>query len=98
MRHGLENRLAELLAGLVRLVQGARTIPGVCQISPVAPIRRRRRILRTSTCWWWCSDGADLVLLARHARRLQGHAQSLNRGADVFLANERSEYIGRTCR
>ena len=44
------------------------------------------------------SDEADLAPLAVHARRLQGHAQSFNRGADVFLANERGEYIGRTCR
>jgi hypothetical protein len=26
------------------------------------------------------------------------HAQSFNRGADVFLADERGNYIGRTCR
>jgi hypothetical protein len=44
------------------------------------------------------SDDADLSLLAMYARRLQGHAQSLNCGADVFLANERGDYIGRTCR
>jgi hypothetical protein len=44
------------------------------------------------------ADTADLTQLATHARRLQGHAQSLNRGADVFLANERGDYIGRTCR
>lgn len=44
------------------------------------------------------SDDADLAALAVHARRLQGHAQTFSRGADVFLANERGDYIGRTCR
>jgi hypothetical protein len=43
------------------------------------------------------SDDADLTPLATASRRLQGHAQSFNRGADVFLADERGTYIGRTC-
>jgi predicted nucleotidyltransferase len=98
MRHGLENRRAELLGGLVRFVQEARTIPGVCQISLVGSITTAKPNPKDIDVLVVVSDGADLALLARHARRLQGHAQSLNRGADVFLANERSEYIGRTCR
>ena len=44
------------------------------------------------------ADDADLSPLATASRRLQGHAQSFNRGADVFLANEQGTYIGRTCR
>jgi hypothetical protein len=44
------------------------------------------------------ADDADLTPLATCARRLQGQAQSFNRGADVFLADERGTYIGRTCR
>ncbi len=43
------------------------------------------------------ADDADLAPLATCSRRLQGHAQSFNRGADVFLADERGSYIGRTC-
>jgi hypothetical protein len=44
------------------------------------------------------ADDADLAGLATCSRRLQGHAQSFNRGADVFLADDRGTYIGRTCR
>ena len=44
------------------------------------------------------ADDADLAALATCARRLHGHAQSFNRGADVFVADERGTYIGRTCR
>jgi hypothetical protein len=44
------------------------------------------------------ADDADLMPLATCARRLQGQAHSFNRGADVFLADERGTYIGRTCR
>jgi len=43
------------------------------------------------------ADDADLAQSATASRRLQGHAQSFNRGADVFLADERGTYIGRTC-
>jgi hypothetical protein len=44
------------------------------------------------------ADDADLTPLATASRRLQGHAQSFNRGADVFLADERGTFIGRMCR
>jgi len=40
---------------------------------------------------------SDLAPLAACARRLQGRAQSFNRGADVFLADELGHYLGRTC-
>ena len=39
------------------------------------------------------ADDADLTLLATCARRLQGQAQSFNRGADVFLADEQGTYM-----
>jgi len=42
-------------------------------------------------------DETDLAVLATHARRLQGGAQRFNRGADVFLADEQANYLGRTC-
>ena len=43
------------------------------------------------------TDDTDVSVLAAHARRLQGRAQQLNRGADVFLVDERGTYLGRTC-
>jgi hypothetical protein len=42
-------------------------------------------------------DEADLAPLARLGRRLQGRAQSMNKGADVFLADAHHHYLGRTC-
>jgi hypothetical protein len=43
-------------------------------------------------------DG-DLKLhaLARAGRRLKGFAQTMNLGADIFLADERGPYLGRIC-
>jgi hypothetical protein len=43
------------------------------------------------------TDDMDLAPLARLGRKLQGHAQSLARGGEVFLADPRDNYLGRTC-
>jgi hypothetical protein len=40
----------------------------------------------------------DLDPLARLGRRLQGTAQTINLGADSFLANAAGRYLGRICR
>jgi hypothetical protein len=40
----------------------------------------------------------DLDPLARLGRRLQGTAQTVNLGADIFLANAAGRYLGRICR
>jgi hypothetical protein len=43
-------------------------------------------------------DGsAQLAELAHAGRRLQGFAQTINLGADIFLANESGGYVGRIC-
>jgi hypothetical protein len=42
-------------------------------------------------------DDTDLMPLATAGRKLKGHAQSRNKGADIFLANPSGNYIGRIC-
>jgi hypothetical protein len=39
----------------------------------------------------------ELAPLARIERRIQGQAQSINCGADIFLVDEASQYLGRIC-
>jgi hypothetical protein len=39
----------------------------------------------------------DLTQLARAGRRLQGSAQTINLGADIFLADTAGHYLGRIC-
>jgi len=43
------------------------------------------------------TDKADLTPIAHAARRLKGHAQSYNHGADVFVADPQGHYLGRLC-
>jgi hypothetical protein len=98
MNDDSEGHRAELLDGLRRFVAGARGLAGIRRISLVGSIVTAKPNPKDIDVLVVVSEDADLSLLARHARRLQGHAQTLNRGADVFLANERGDYIGRTCR
>jgi hypothetical protein len=43
-------------------------------------------------------EAMDLAQLARVGRRLQGTTQTINLGADIFLAGKEGQYIGRIFR
>jgi len=87
----------QLLDGFCQFVVSARQIAGVRRIALVGSIVTEKRNPKDIDVLVVVADDADLAPLATCARRLQGHAQSFNRGADVFLANEQGTYIGRTC-
>ena len=92
-----EGHRRELLEGLRRFVVSVRRVPGVRRISVLGSIVTAKRDPKDVDVLVEVADNADLAPLAAASRRLQGHAQGLNRGADVFLADERGMYIGRTC-
>jgi hypothetical protein len=98
MNDRLQNHRQGLLDGLARFVAASRRVAGVRQIALVGSIVTAKLNPKDIDALVVVADDADLAGLATHARRLQGRAQSLNRGADVFLADERGNYIGRTCR
>jgi predicted nucleotidyltransferase len=86
-----------LLDGLRRFVASVRQIPGVCRIAVLGSIVTTKPDPKDIDVLVVVADDADLAPLATCSRRLKGHAQSVNRGADVFLADERGRYIGRVC-
>ncbi len=92
-----EGHRQQLLDALRRFVAGAREIAGVRRISLLGSIVTTKQNPKDIDVLVVVADDADLTALATCARRLQGQAQSFNRGADVFLADERGTYIGRTC-
>jgi len=98
MNDTLENHRHSLLDGLRRFVVASRNVAGVRRIALVGSIVTAKPDPKDIDVLVVVTDDADLAPLALHARRLQGNAQSFNRGADVFLADERGNYIGRTCR
>jgi predicted nucleotidyltransferase len=93
-----EGHREALLDGLRRFVASARQIAGVRRIAILGPITTTKADPKDIDVLVVVADDADLAGLAMCSRRLQGHAQGFNRGADVFLADEQSAYIGRTCR
>jgi len=97
MKATSEGHRQQLLDGLRRFVVSARQIAGVRRIAVLGSILTMKPDPKDIDVLVVVADDADLTPLAC-ARRLQGHAQSFNRGADVFLADDRGTYIGRTCR
>ena len=97
MNAAAEGHRPQLLDGLRRFVRSVRDIPGVKSIAVLGWIVTTKPNPKDIDVLVVVADDADLTPLATASRRLQGHAQSFNRGADVFLANERGTYIGRTC-
>ena len=87
----------QLLDGLRRFVASVRGTAGVRRIALLGSIVTTKAHPKDIDVLVFVTDDADLSQLATAARRLQGHAQGFNRGADVFLPDERGTYIGRTC-
>ena len=93
-----EGHRQQLLDGLGRFVASVRGIAGVRRIAVLGSIVTTKPDPKDIDVLVVVTDDADLSPLATAARRLQGYAQRFNRGADVFLADDRGIYIGRTCR
>ena len=86
-----------MLAGVLRFVRAVETIAGVQRIALIGSIVTAKPTPKDVDLLVTVTDDADLVPLARCARRLQGELQGSNHWADVFLADERGRYLGRTC-
>ncbi len=97
MNETSEGHRQQLLDALRRFVAAVRQIAGVRRIAVLGSIVTTKPDPKDIDVLVVVADDADLAPLATCARRLQGQAQSFNRGADVFLADERGTYIGRTC-
>ena len=72
-------------------------IPGVQRVALIGSIITDKPSPKDVDFLVYVTDDTDLAPLAALARKLQGRLQSHNRGADVFLADDRGRYLGRTC-
>jgi predicted nucleotidyltransferase len=98
MGHEFEGYVREeMLAGVLRFVRGVEPIAGVRRIALLGSVVTAKPNPKDIDLLVTVSDDADLTPLAACARRLQGRLQGLNHWADVFLADERGQYLGRTC-
>ena len=86
-----------LLREVVGFVRSAARVSGVRSVALIGSIVTDRQDPKDVDLLVVVAHGMDLAPLAACARRLQGHTQSFNRGADVFLADDQGRYLGRTC-
>ena len=98
MTHTAQNSVrANLLREGAAFVRAAAALRGVVRVAVIGSLTTDRADPKDIDFLVTVADDADLVPLAAAARRLQGRAQSLGAGADVFLADPAGQYLGRTC-
>lgn len=91
-----EPRRPLLLAALA-FVRAAQTCRGVQRISLLGSLATAKAIPKDVDVLVKIDSAMDLAELARAGRRLMGSAQTINLGADVFLADAAGRYLGRIC-
>jgi hypothetical protein len=77
--------------------QAASQLPGAIRIALLGSLTTPKPDPQDADLLVTVTDEADLATLAALGREFQGYAQSLNRGAEVFLANPTGNCLGRTC-
>ncbi len=86
-----------LLVEVLAFVRTARQLPGVIRIALIGSLATDKPDPKDADVLVTVAGAADLAPLAALGRKLQGHAQRLNRGGEVFLADPGDRYLGRTC-
>lgn len=87
----------QLLAEALAFVRAASRLRGVARIALIGSLTTEEPDPKDADLLVTVTDDMDLASLARLGRKLQGHAQSFARGGEVFLADPRGHYLGRTC-
>lgn len=88
---------AQLLFHLPWFVSAVTKLSGIRRVSLLGSITTNKPNPKDIDFLVEVEDETDLAPLARLGRKLQGRAQQMNRGADIFLTNPQGHYIGRTC-
>jgi hypothetical protein len=86
-----------LIAEALAFVRAARDLAGVTRIALIGSLATAKADPKDIDLLVTVAEDADLGDLAALGRRMRGRAQSLNRGAEVFLADARGTYLGRLC-
>jgi len=86
-----------LLLAVLSFVLAARACPSVQRISLLGSILTAKAIPKDIDVLVTIDGAMDLAGLARAGRRLMGTVQTINLGADIFLADTTGRYLGRIC-
>jgi predicted nucleotidyltransferase len=97
LRPRLLSRAGHCFFGLNSFVRAARLCPGVRRIGLLGSVATAKAIPKDVDLLVTIERTMDLSQLARAGRRLKGLAQTINLGADIFLADTAGHYLGRIC-
>ncbi len=86
-----------LLLAVRSFVRTASVCPGVQRITLVGSLATDKAIPKDADVLVTIDADMELTKLAKIARRLQGTTQTVNLGADIFVADKEGQYIGRIC-
>ena len=86
-----------LLLAVLSFVRAAEACPGVRRVSLMGSIVTAKAIPNDIDVLVTIDAEMELSKLARAGRRLKGSAQTINLGADIFLADATDRYLGRIC-
>jgi hypothetical protein len=86
-----------LLRAVLAFVQAGRSLPGVRRIALLGSLTTDKLVPKDADVLVIIDADIDLAPFARMGRRLKGTAQTINLGADIFLADEAGRYLGRIC-
>jgi hypothetical protein len=82
---------------VLAFVRAARSLPGVYRIALLGSLATDKPVPKDADVIVTIDATMDLDPLARLGRRLKGTAQTINLGADIFLADQADSYMGRIC-
>jgi len=97
MQQSNQDVRAFLITEAFRFIDRIVTIPGLRRIAMIGSLISSKAEPKDVDILITIDDEVDLTALASTARKLKGAAQTMNKGADVFLANPAGQYIGRIC-
>ncbi|QCI67363.1 DUF6932 family protein [Phreatobacter stygius] len=86
-----------LLEAVLAFARAAQSSPGVQRIALLGSLTTDKPVPKDADVLVTIEAAMDLSGLARLGRRLKGTAQTINLGADIFLADRADRYLGRIC-
>ena len=88
----------KMLSAVLIFVRAAMALEGVRRIALLGSIITNKSAPKDIDLLVTVTDDCDLRPLAKCTRQLQGRVKGLNRGTDVFLADQSGRYLGRICK
>lgn len=86
-----------LLEEVVIFVRAARRLPGITRIALIGSLTTGKADPNDADLLVTVAANTGLEQLAALGHKLSGHAQDFGRGGEVFLADEKDNYLGRAC-